>query len=262
MQYRNVLAFATLAEVATAFQFKTGQLAFVDGNLAVGDGGAGFLSYDEASSATADGVNVIAPVKDGITLTKGRWLRHTGVFAKGGAFTLAQPTSGSIAVEHKGLGGGMVQSTFTLTAARVPVTDAAGSGSHGSLKLLTLPQGGLRTFGCRQNYTAFAEGSALTGGAGDAVFDIGVGSVAKAAAADGALGGANDDDIGGEIAVTLVGGTAAATLVDGLSATNDGTTTPSSFNLNVSGTAATIDATSYIDVTGTITILWSMLGDD
>lgn len=263
MRYLQILAFSTLADITLAAQFKTGQLGFLLGGLVEGDGAAtGFFSYDESSSATADGVNIIAPTVDGVAKAKGRWLRHSAAFTKGQGFTLVQPASGSIAVEHKGLGGGVVQSTFTLTAARMSVTDAGASGSFGTMKLLTLPQGGLRTMGCRQNYTAFAEGAALTGAAGDASFKIGVGTVAKAAVADGALAGANDDDIGGEITITLAGGTGAGTLVDGLSATNDGTTTAPSFNLNWSGTAATIDANSTIDITGTITILWSMLGDD
>ena len=150
---------------------------------------------------------------------------------------------------------------FTLAAASIPVTDAAGSGSHGALKLFDFNQGAVSFLGCRQDYTAFAEGAALTTAAGDAVFDIGVGTVAKAAAADGALGGANDDDIGGEIAVTLSGGTGTGTLVSG-NAVYNGTGTAADVVLNMSGTAATIDATSTLAVTGTIEIMGVFLGDD
>jgi hypothetical protein len=174
---------------------------------------------------------------------------------------LASPTSGTVAVTvHRA--GPYVRLDFTLSAARVPVTDAGGTGSFGALKLWDWAQQALVYVGCRQDYTAFAEGAALTGAAGDAVFDIGVGTVAKAAAADGALGDATDDDIGGEMAVTLTSGTATATLVNATNAAVNGTATAGAIVLNWSGTAATIDANSHIDVTGTISVAVTLLGDD
>jgi hypothetical protein len=178
----------------------------------------------------------------------------------------AQPASGSVtlsALSTASFGNKpVVQLTFTLDAARVTVTDAGAGGSFGALKLMDLTEGAWGVLGAIQNYTAFAEGAALTGAAGDAVFDIGVGSVAKAAAADGALGGATDDNIAGEIAVTLSGGTATASLVEGPKTTAiDGTATAADIVLNVSGSAATIDATSTLDVTGTIALTLIYLGD-
>lgn len=173
---------------------------------------------------------------------------------------LGSPASGTLRVRHD-FDGVWVKSTFTLVAARMTCTDAAASGSYGTLKLLTLPPGSAIFFGCRQNYTAFAEGAALTGAAGDASFDIGIGSVAIAAAADGALAG-TDDDIGTEVNITLSGGTGTGTGTNATAVAHDGTTTAASINLNWSGTAATIDATSTLDVTGTITVLWALAGDD
>jgi hypothetical protein len=174
---------------------------------------------------------------------------------------LAQPASGSVSVAVHRVGP-FVRLDFTLSAARISVTDAAGSGSFGALKLWDWGQQALVYMGCRQDYTAFAEGAALTTAAGDAVFDIGVGTVAKAAAADGALGGATDDDIGGEIAITLSGGTGTGTLVNATNAAVNGTGTAGDIVLNWSGTAATVDASSTIDVTGTISIACMLLGDD
>ena len=178
----------------------------------------------------------------------------------------AQPASGTVTLEVLNNTASFqfphVQLKFTLAAARVTVTDAGAGGSFGALKLMDLVPGAWARLGAIQSYTAFAEGAALTGAAGDAVFDIGVGSVAKAAAADGALGGATDDDIAGEIAVTLAGGTATASLVEGPSTTViNGTATAADIVLNVSGTAATIDATSTLDVTGTIILTLMHLGD-
>jgi hypothetical protein len=173
----------------------------------------------------------------------------------------AQPAAGSFSITADNtVSYPYFKFDVTLTAAQIPVTDAAGSGSYGALKLFDFNEGAIAFIGCRQNYTAFAEGAALTGAAGDAVFDIGVGSVAIAAAADGALSGTNDD-IGTEVAVTLSGGTGTGTGVNGNVVLN-GTATAVDLALNMSGTAATIDASSTLDVTGTITVAGVFLGDD
>lgn len=172
----------------------------------------------------------------------------------------AQPASGSFSIaceQH----GSFFRLDITLTAARISVTDAAGSGSYGALKLMDLNEGVYAFLGSRANYTAFAEGAALTGGAGDAVFDIGIGSVAIAAAADGALA-TTDDDIVPEVAVTLSGGTGTGSANSVVAAVIDGSAGAKDLALNWSGTAATIDANSTIDVTGTITIVGVCLNDD
>ena len=174
----------------------------------------------------------------------------------------AQPASGTVTLStNSWVNYPNFHLTFVLDAARVPITDATTSGSHGALKLFDFVEGAIAFHGTRQNYTAFAEGAALTGAAGDAVFDIGIGSVAIAAAADGALTGTSDN-IGDEIAVTLSGGTGTGTGLFSPSAPLDGTTTALDLALNISGSAATIDATSTLDVTGTITVAGVFLGDD
>lgn len=176
--------------------------------------------------------------------------------------TVPQPTSGSIAHVVRRFGPLFVMD-LTLTAARIPVTDAAGSGSHGTLKIFNFAQSAISFLGARQDYTAFAEGAALTGAAGDAAFEIGVGTTAIAAAADGTLGNGVNENVGQAVAVTLSSGAGAGAIVDGAKATAlDGTATALSLNLNWSGTAATIDANSTIDVTGTITVVGMLLGDD
>ncbi|RJO66972.1 MAG: hypothetical protein C4523_10800 [Myxococcales bacterium] len=152
---------------------------------------------------------------------------------------------------------------FTLTAVSISVTDAGVSGSYGSTKLFDFAAGAVSFLGCRQDYTAFAEGAALTGAAGDASFEIGLGTTAISAAADGTLGNGVNENVGQAVAVTLSGGTGTGTAVDGAKTTAlDGTATAIDLNLNWSGTAATIDANSTITVTGTITVVGVMLGDD
>lgn len=183
-----------------------------------------------------------------------------------GIGTLNQPTSGSVRLSEF-RAGPLVVSTLTLTAARIPVTDAGVSGSYGTLLLYTLPAGAISHLGCRQNYTAFAEGAALTTGAGDASFKIGIGTVAIAAAGDATFNGSTHQNIGEEISITLSGGTGTGTLVNGAYdgqsfGVFDGTSTAIKMNLNWSGSATTIDANSTIDVTGTITFAWLNCGDD
>jgi len=155
----------------------------------------------------------------------------------------------------------------TLIGARITVTDAAGSGSSGSLKLFTFAQAALAILGARQNYTKFREGTALTTAAGDAAFVMGLGSAA-ANAGDGALTG-TEVDIGAVTATMTLSGspaTATGTKISGAglntSAGLDGTSTAIDIYLNWSGSAATIDATSTIDVWGTLTIAGVLLGDD
>lgn len=176
--------------------------------------------------------------------------------------TTTQPASGTItSVVERAPGSKFFTITYTLTAARMTVTDAGASGSYGTLPLLDLPQTGVVWLGCRQNYTAFAEGTALTTAAGDAAFKIGVGSAAIAAAADITLG-TTEKNIGGEISITLSGGTGTGTAHTASNTAVDGTSTATKINLNVSGSAATIDATSTLAVTGTITVAGVLLGDD
>lgn len=159
-------------------------------------------------------------------------------------------------------GTGHFRLDFTLTSVSITVTDAAGSGSSGSLKIFDFVQGGIVPIACRQNYTAFAEGGALTGGAGDAAFVMSLGSAA-ANAGDGVLADATEIDFGASTAtITLSGGTGTGTKHSAALAVVDGTATAADLYLNWSGTAATIDANSAISVTGTITVLGVMTGDD
>lgn len=176
--------------------------------------------------------------------------------------TVAAPTAGTVTVKEFKFGP-FVRTDFTFTAARIIVTDGGVSGSHGALPIYTFPQSAVCFLGARQDYTAFAEGAALTGAAGDAAFEIGIGTTAIAAAADGTLGNGVNENVGQAVSVTLSGGTGTGTAVDGAKTTAlNGTATAIALNLNFSGTAATIDATSYLNVTGTASVLWVHMGDD
>jgi hypothetical protein len=174
--------------------------------------------------------------------------------------SVTQPASGSVTVRELRTGA-VVRTSLHLNLARMTVSDDGANGSYGTLNIYDFPAGAIVPLGSRQNYTAFVEGAALTGGAGDAVFEIGLGSTAIASEADGVLG-ATENDIGTDVNITLSGGTGAGTILTASSGAFDGTGTALNLNLNWSGTAATIDASSTIDVTGTITVLWSNMDDD
>jgi len=167
----------------------------------------------------------------------------------------AAPASGTVTLEsYSYVGTPWVHLKFTLTAASIPVTDAAGSGSSGSLKLFDFNKGVFNTLYCAQIYTAFAEGAALTTAAGDAAFVLALGSVA-ANAGDGALTG-TEVDIGSATAtLTNSGGTTTGSKFNGPLSPIDGRSTANDIYLNWSGSAATIDANSTIAVTGTIEII-------
>ncbi len=165
---------------------------------------------------------------------------------------VAQPTSGKFGWDWRDWHFPDFYGACVLTAARVPITDAGAGGSFGSLLLGTFPLAKVRFSTTSQNYTAFAEGPTLTGAAGDADFDIGVGSVAIAAAADGVLATTSINLGGATLPITLAGGTATADQEAIIDLMLDGTGTAVNVVLNISGSAATIDATSYLDVTGTI----------
>ena len=173
----------------------------------------------------------------------------------------AQPTSGSVELRTDfDPKTGFFRLKFTLNAARIPVTDAAASGSSGSLKLFSFIKSAIAVGPSRQNYTAFAEGSALTTAAGDAAFLLACGSVA-ADAGDGALTGTEVDFAAATSTLTNSGGTTTGSKLSniGTTAPLDGTGTAKDIYLNWSGSAATIDANSTIDVTGTITICGQLL---
>jgi len=149
---------------------------------------------------------------------------------------------------------------FTLKGFRLAVTDAGASGSSASAVLWTFIKGAISLGPSRQNYTAFAEGAALTTAAGDAAFILALGSVA-ANAGDGALTGTEVDIAPATATLNNVGGTTTGSKLGTVAANAplDGTTTAVVVNLNWSGTAAQIDANSTFDIWGTISVSGQIL---
>lgn len=170
-------------------------------------------------------------------------------------------TSGRITLDANNVHWPHFNLTFTFDRARIPVTDAGASGAFGSIKLFDFVEGSIRFAGSRMDFRSFVEGAALTGGAGNANFKIGVGSAPITTATDSTLTG-TQVDVAPALNVTLAGGTGTGTNTTALSLALDGTATAVDLYLNVSGSAASIAATSFIDVTGSITVSGQFLGDD
>lgn len=170
----------------------------------------------------------------------------------------AQPAAGSVTlnVTREGF---LYRMDFTLTGAAVTHTDAAGSGSSGSLKLFDFVQGVVIPIACRTNLTLTSDTTMDVAGDMAGVFALGS---AAANAADGALTGTEVDYVATK-AFTLSSNTlAVGTNITAVGTGVDGTATAADLYFNESGTAATSDANGVLTVTGTISILVAMLGDD
>lgn len=177
-----------------------------------------------------------------------------------GIGTLTQPTSGRVEVTGIEVKGQVTRLDFKFSRARVVVTDATTNGSHGSYKFFDFAnEQAIAFIGSRQDYTSYVSDG--TGVPDDTAFEIGVGTVAIAAAADGTLGNGTSENVGQAVAQTLNTGTTTGTAVTNGSVVN-GTGTACDLCLNVSGSAATVDATGWLDVNGTFSVSFTLLGDD
>lgn len=175
--------------------------------------------------------------------------------------TLTQPTSGRIEMtdlKHDAKSG-VARVDFTFRRARIPVTDAAGSGSYGSYAFFQFGEQAISFLGSRQDYTSYVSDG--TGVPADTAFEIGIGTAAIAAAADGTLGNGVNENIGQAVTQTLSDGTTTGTAVTNGSVVN-GTGTACKMALNFSGSAATVDGNGWLDVNGTLSVSFLFLGDD
>lgn len=150
---------------------------------------------------------------------------------------------------------------FTFTAVAVTHTDAAGSGSSGSIKIFDFAEGAWLCTGSRSDLT-FTGDALIDTNAGDMAFVYGFGSVA-ANAGDGALTGTEVDFAAVSGTITLSSKTAtSATLLKGAGTAVDGTATAADILFNESGSAATSDANGVLTFSGTATFSFVNLGDD
>lgn len=155
--------------------------------------------------------------------------------------------------------GNIVTLEFTLASVAITHTDAGAGGSSGSIKIFDFANFALLPLACRTNLTLTSDTTMDV--AGDCAGVFALGSVA-ANAGDGALTG-TEVDFAATKAVTLASNTlAVGTNLTGVGTAVDGTSTAVDLYLNESFTAATSDANGVLTVSGTITLVVAILGDD
>lgn len=157
--------------------------------------------------------------------------------------------------------GNIVTLDFTFTNVAVTHTDAAGSGSSGSLKIFDFVEQSIQPLASKSNLT-FLGDALIDTNAGDMAFVYGFGSVA-ANAGDGALTGTEVDyaAVSGTITLAAKAGSSPS-LIKGAGTGIDGTATAADIYFNESGSAATSDANGILTVSGTARIIVALLGDD
>ena len=171
---------------------------------------------------------------------------------------LAPPKAGLTAVTSGR--GGSFRTVFTFNAMQVPVTDAL---AYASQKIFDCLDGKVRIKGG----TAKMQFAVLTTRAStindNASLTWGIGTVA----ASNATLSSTMQNVIAVTTRTLDGAVAALSTASAAdvvaAATFDGTTTPVDFYLNLSfATGTDIDADGTLAITGTITLLWELWGDN
>lgn len=154
--------------------------------------------------------------------------------------------------------GAVHKTTFTFTETSIDMTDAGGGvGSQGSQRFYIFPAGVIQLLGASFNLTTARVGTAIAAGA-----EL-IGSVGSVAAGDGddTLTSTEADMIA-STAGTLTAG--AGTLKNHgslVAAAFDGHTTPLDAILNLVVPDADSTGNDAVLVSGTITLVWSNLGD-
>lgn len=158
----------------------------------------------------------------------------------------------------------MYKTVITLTNTPVSVVSVTTGNGVGGTKIYDFPAGYIRNHGCVANLAisiATANQADFTDATPEG--DIGIGTVAPANA--DALGtDATDDDFATATAFTMSAYADSSVTLPPESAANfDGTSTAKDLYVNVLVDAADIDdgATSEVLISGTVTVLWSLIGD-
>lgn len=165
--------------------------------------------------------------------------------------------STSVAVSESGAGA--MKTVLTLSNVSITMTDATTAGSHGSLKLYDFPQCNLLFLGGTTNLTITAGVGGITDTAA-VVGSVGTTTVGT----DNATLTTTEADLIPSTASTLTGGVGATkgkTVTAGV-VVFDGTATAKDAWLNFAVPDADSTANDTLVVSGTITLVWSNLGDN
>lgn len=153
---------------------------------------------------------------------------------------------------------GTIRTTLQLSGAVVTMTDAAAAGCHGSIKLYDFPACNLLFLGATCDLTV----TAGTGGIADTAAVVAAIGTAAVSTADATLT-TTEADLIPSTAATLTAGAGAAkgkTLTAGI-VVFDGTSTAKDAYLNFAVPDAVSTGNDTLIVSGTITLVWSNLGD-
>jgi len=157
---------------------------------------------------------------------------------------------------------GMHISVFTFSNLAVSVVSVTTGNGVGGTKFYDFPEGYIRVLGCTADLSLDTD---VDGDFTDATAegDIGIGTVAPANA--DALGtDATDDNLATAATITMSAYADASVVLAPEAALNiDGTTTPVDAFVNILIDAADIDdgVTTDLFVSGSVTLVWSMVGD-
>ena len=153
---------------------------------------------------------------------------------------------------------GTIRTTLKLSNQVITMTDAAAAGCHGSVKLYDFPACNLLFLGATCDLTV----TAGTGGIADTAAVVAAIGTAAVSTADATLT-TTEADLIPSTAATLTAGAGAAkgkTLTAGV-VVFDGTTTAKDAYLNFAVPDAGSTGNDTLIVSGTITLVWSNLGD-
>lgn len=178
--------------------------------------------------------------------------------AGNGTVPTASGTAG-VTMEDTSLGGGLHQTTFTLTDVAMTMTDAGAAGTHGALQLLDFPAGNLLFLGGTSDLALVSDAAGLDA---DAELVAAVGTVTVGT--DNATLTTTEADLIPSTVATLtasVGAMAGKSLTAGV-VVFDGTSTAKNAFLNMAAPDADTDADDEVTVNGTVTLTWLNLGDN
>ena len=153
---------------------------------------------------------------------------------------------------------GTIRTTLKLSNQVITMTDAAAAGCHGSVKLYDFPACNLLFLGATCDLTV----TAGVGGIADTAAVVAAIGTAAVSTADATLT-TTEADLIPSTAATLTAGAGAAkgkTLTAGV-VVFDGTTTAKDAYLNFAVPDAGSTGNDTLTVSGTITLVWSNLGD-
>lgn len=167
--------------------------------------------------------------------------------------TLA-PTTG---VTKKVTVGGLVTETYKFENRSVTITDNTTNGAHGNLKIVDLPEGNITLLGATTNLTIARVGTNITA---TAAVVASVGTVA-AANTDATLT-STEANIVPSTSATLTSGAGVAKGVSTAVLVANGTTTRVPVYLNFAMPDAGATGNDALTVNGTITLVYSVCGDN